>query len=144
GVEGRAAGVVQEDEEHHAADPRERRFPAEPVQPARNSRDELLLLDDVEAAAVYEPHIVSAGELSVEPCEEIRRANPEDRGKHVRPAQQEIDPFAQRVRHVPVLFRSSLESTIGIHGEIWEIKKKTWLPDLPGLPVHSGFKRTPF
>jgi len=29
-------------------------------------------------------------------------------------------------------------STIGIHKEIWEIKKKTWLPDLPGLPVHYG------
>jgi len=35
---------------------------------------------------------------------------------------------------------SSLESTIKIHREIWEIKEKTWLPDLPGLPVYSGFK----
>jgi len=33
--------------------------------------------------------------------------------------------------------RSSLESTIGIHREICEIKEKTWLPD---LLVHSGFR----
>src|SRR5262245_3313619 len=39
------------------------------------------------------------------------------------------------------LSRNSLESTIGIHREIWGDQRETWLPDLPGLPVHSGFIR---
>jgi len=41
---------------------------------------------------------------------------------------------------VLIYLRSSLESTIGIHREIREIKEKIQLPDLPELPVDSGLK----
>jgi len=63
---------------------------------------------------------IESGTIDVDACESATRS-----------------PTSTRVSSG--LFRSLLESTIGIHREIREIKEKTWLPDLPGLPVHSGF-----
>src|SRR5262249_57424469 len=55
-------------------------------------------------------------------------------------ARRELSHLRAHALIAHVYSRSSLEPSIGIHREIWEINEKTWLPDLPDLPVHSGFK----
>ena len=76
----------------------------------------------------------------------FKRGAREDRGRSVKEPQRASASSAFEIRlgalgllgarQEVTIPRSSLESTIGIHREIWEIEEKTWLPD---LPVHSGF-----
>ncbi len=100
-IDERAAEVVDEDEQDEAREPCEQRLEAEPVEVLIEVKL-LRLIDDVEAAAVHHPHLPLAvadgalrvGEPPVEPREEVGRADPQDAGEDVRPAHEQVEPFA--------------------------------------------------
>ncbi len=104
----RAAEVVDEDEQRDPRNPRQHRFPFEPVQHCRYfPRSGPTLLHLIEAAAVDHPQVplharlrvFRCGERAVQPDEIEGTADPRDAGDEVRPPQQQICPIAEPAGH---------------------------------------------
>ena len=95
--------VVLNDQQAEAGEPGEIGLPLEPVQHVRQRRRrDRVFLDVVEAAAVHLPggahdagvHLLPLQQRVVERHEIERRADPADGDHHVRPADQQIQPFS--------------------------------------------------
>ena len=106
-----SAEIVDHDEKRGAAQPCGVRLPLEPVQRlgqgagAARTTLPLVLLDEVEAAAVDQPDgAVAVGlrpraQVAVEPVEEHGIADPHDPGDHVHPAAEQVEPFERERAH---------------------------------------------
>ena len=99
-----SAGVIDHAEQEQPGEPGEERLEAEPVDLRRIDARALLLLHQIEPAAVHHPDAGRVeAQLPVEPGEVPGRSDPEDPGEDVKPAQEQIEPLAQRrVHHATV------------------------------------------
>ena len=100
-------GVIEDDQEREAAQPSGVRLPLEPVQRLRqHARRDGVLLHLVEAAAVDLPRLAAdagvavwlAGrrpQMIVERDEVKGRADPDDAGDDVQPAQEQVEPVGR-------------------------------------------------
>ena len=103
GVNESAAGIVDENEQHHSAQPGHQCFPAKPLNLFGSYLKGSLSVDGVEAATVDHPYrraraigggvLREPGKLAVEPGEIVSLADPHDGGKNMEPAHQQVQPF---------------------------------------------------
>ena len=121
---GLAAQPVDDGEQEEATDPRAVRLPLECEQLRGHIlRPQVASLDDlVEAAAVHQPDLTRDRTLTgptrgrqaaVQPHEQERVPDPHDRGHHVRPAQQQVQPFEQQGIHRTGFSKAGADSRRG-------------------------------
>ena len=98
------AGVINDNEQEEAGDPRRVRLPLEPINGRRHLvfGQRLALHHFVKAARVGHPQLArdvaislarGGGQVTVEPHEQERVTNPHDRGEHVGPTDDNVEPL---------------------------------------------------
>src|SRR5207247_6884723 len=100
----RAAQVIDNGKQEHAADPGHGGFPSEPVQLPGEYRCDLPLFNNIKAPAVNHPDsprrvvfvsgLLRRRQSPVQPGEEVGLANPKDPCEYMDPAYEKLEPFA--------------------------------------------------
>ncbi len=96
---------VDQRKQRNAGEPGDGCFPPEPVEYRRHEFRDVLLLDDIEATAVNHPYAIVRcllaillhyfSEPTVQPCKEVRLADPQNAGEDVDPVQNHVQPLGK-------------------------------------------------